>query len=230
MLLQFICSYLQNQSWNASNNPPPDQNSPADQWPSSSPRPEQWVSCSTTVLDLLYVSDYILCDGLVLCIGLVLCDGLVIYVMDCVICIDVILVTVNYMWWTITACNDLCIYIYFCCICMEKQRKTKQKKKNSPLCRVFKPKHSAKGPAQVSILCRVLKQRHSAKIWKFAECPRPALGKIDTWPHPVAGPLPSAKVQHSGKVDTWRQPVAGTLPSVGRGPSAKNQTMPSDCR
>ncbi|XP_039823990.1 uncharacterized protein LOC120685919 isoform X2 [Panicum virgatum] len=30
-----------NQSWNASNNPPPDQNSPAAQWPSSSPRPEQ---------------------------------------------------------------------------------------------------------------------------------------------------------------------------------------------
>ena len=92
-----------------------------------------------------------------------------------------------------------CIHIYFCRICMEKQRKQKQKKKNSPLCRVFNPKHSAKGPAQVSILCRVLKQRHSAKIWKFAECPRPALGKIDTWPHPVAGTLPSAKVQHSAK-------------------------------
>ena len=26
-----------------------------------------------------------------------------------------------------------------------------------------------------------------------------ALGKIDTWPHPVAGTLPSAKVQHSAK-------------------------------
>jgi len=33
---------------------------------------------------------------------------------------------------------------------MEKQRKTIQKKKNSPLCRVFKPKHSAKELAQVS--------------------------------------------------------------------------------
>ena len=73
------------------------------------------MSCSTTVLDLLYVSDYILfyglvlciglvtyvdyilCDGLVLFIGLVLCIGLVIYVMDCVICIDVILVIVNHM-------------------------------------------------------------------------------------------------------------------------------------
>ena len=43
-----------------------------------------------------------------------------------------------------------CIHIYFCRICMEKQRKQKQKKKNSPLYRVFKPKHSAKGPAQVS--------------------------------------------------------------------------------
>ena len=43
-----------------------------------------------------------------------------------------------------------CIHIYFCRICMEKQRKQKQKKKNSPLCRVFKPKHSAKELAQVS--------------------------------------------------------------------------------
>ena len=32
ILLQFKCSYLQNQSWNASNDPPPDQNSPAAQW------------------------------------------------------------------------------------------------------------------------------------------------------------------------------------------------------
>ena len=143
MLLQFICSYLQNQSWNASNNPPPDQNSPAAQWPSSSPRPEQWVSCSTTVLDLLYVSDYILCDGLVLCNGLVLCIGLVIYVMDCVICIDAILVIVNYMWWTITACNDLHSYIFLSYL-YGKTKKTETKKENSPLCRVFKPKHSAK--------------------------------------------------------------------------------------
>ena len=49
-----------------------------------------------------------------------------------------------------TAYNDLCIYIYFCCICIEKQRKKKQKKKNWPLCRVLKPKHSAKWLAQVS--------------------------------------------------------------------------------
>jgi len=67
------------------------------------------VPCSTSVLDLLYVSDYILFYGLVLCIGhvtyvdyilcdgLVLCIGLVIYVMDCVICIDAILVIVNHM-------------------------------------------------------------------------------------------------------------------------------------
>ena len=91
-------------------------------------------------------------------------------------------------------------FIYISVVFVWKNRENKeQKKKNSPLCRVFNPKHSAKGPAQVSILCRVLKQRHSAKIWKFAECQRPALGKIDTWPHPVAGTLPSAKVQHSAK-------------------------------
>ena len=41
MVLQFICSYLQNQSWNASNDPPPYQNSPAAQWPTWSHRPEQ---------------------------------------------------------------------------------------------------------------------------------------------------------------------------------------------
>ena len=153
MLLQFICSYLQNQSWNASNDPPPDQNSPAAQWPTWSHRPEQWVPCSTSVLDLLYVSDYILCDGLVLCIGLVIyvmdysmywtifCVSDLLYVSDscyvldlwymwwtCVICIDVILVIVNYIFVIITACNDPCIYIYFCCICIEKQRKKKQKK------------------------------------------------------------------------------------------------------
>ena len=44
-----------------------------------------------------------------------------------VICIDAILVIVNYIFVIITACNDPCIYIYFCCICIEKQRKKKQK-------------------------------------------------------------------------------------------------------
>ena len=41
MLLQFICSYLQNQSWNASNNPPPNQNSPAAPWQTWPHGPEQ---------------------------------------------------------------------------------------------------------------------------------------------------------------------------------------------
>jgi len=56
-------------------------------------------------------------------------------------------------------------FIYISVVFVWKNRENKeQKKKNSPLCRVFNPKHSAKGPAQVSILCRVLKQMHSAKI------------------------------------------------------------------
>ena len=169
MLLQFICSYLQNQSWNASNNPPPDQNSPAAQWPSSSPRPEQWVSCSTTVLDLLYVSDYILCDGFVLCNGLVLCIGLVIYVMDCVICIDAILVIVNYMWWTITACNDLHSYIFLSYL-YGKTEKTETKKEKFTTLPSVKAKTLGKGACPGQQFCRVLKYWHSAKIYKFAEC------------------------------------------------------------
>ena len=89
------------------------------------------------------------------------------------------------------------IYIVFVWKNREKQNK---KKKNSPLCRVFKPKHSAKELAQVSSavtlpsakvlalgkdlnVCRVPLPWHSAnqtrggtlarglgKVWNFAEC------------------------------------------------------------
>ena len=47
---------------------------------------------------------------------------------------------------------------------------------------------------------------------------------------PCRGSFTECQSPALGKVDTWRQPVAGTLPSVGRGPSAKIQTMLSACR
>ena len=52
--------------------------------------------------------------------------------MDCVICIDAILVIVNYIFVIITACNDPCIYIYICYICIKKQRKQEQKNVTLP--------------------------------------------------------------------------------------------------
>ena len=88
-----------------------------------------------------------------------------------------------------------CIHIYFCRICMEKQRKQKQKKKNSPLCRVFKPKHSAKGLAQVSSAATLPSAKVLALGKDLKVCRVPALGKIATWPHPDAGTLPSAIIQ-----------------------------------
>ena len=69
-------------------------------------------------------------------------------------------------------------------------------------------------------LCRVLKSWHSAKIWTFAECQDPALGKATTWRDPSGRfaeclllgtrqrfeSLPSARTQHSAK-----RPRGGTL-------------------
>ena len=63
ILTQFMCFYLQNQSWNASNDLPPDQNSPAAPWQTCPPPTWRWVICSTLVdlwhylVDIFYVLD-----------------------------------------------------------------------------------------------------------------------------------------------------------------------------
>jgi len=112
---------------------------------------------------------------------------------------------------------------------MEKQRKQKQKKKNSPLCRVFKPKHLAKEPVQVSSEATLPSAKVLALSKDLKVCRVPALGKKATWPHLDAGTLPSARIQHSAKRPHGGTPGAGTLPSVGLGHSAKLQTLPSVC-
>ena len=62
ILTQFKCFYLQNQSWNALNDPPPDQNSPVAPWQTWPPT-WPWVICSTLVdlwhylVDIFYVLD-----------------------------------------------------------------------------------------------------------------------------------------------------------------------------
>ena len=70
--------------------------------------------------------------GHILCIGLVLCDvlsiGLVIYVITCVICIDAILVIVNYIFVVITAYNvPAFIYIFVVFISKNREKITKKK-------------------------------------------------------------------------------------------------------
>ena len=126
------------------------------------------------------------CDGLVF--RLYLCDGLSdsFYVMwwtlSCVIYIDAIVEIDNYIFVVITACNDPCIYIYICCICIEKQRKKKQKKiGHFAECLSQNTRQSGLHRLAAPPVWRVLKYWHSAKIWKFAECQDPALGKVATW-------------------------------------------------
>ena len=139
MLLQFICSYLQNQSWNASNDPPPDQNSPAAQWPTWSHGHEQWVPCSTSGLVTLIVDIFYVLDSFCVLDLLYVSDSF--YVMDlcyvsdlwhmwwtCVICIGVIIVFINYIFVIITACN-VHVFRYISVVFVSKN-KEKWNKKN----------------------------------------------------------------------------------------------------
>ena len=74
---------------------------------------------------------HILCIGLYTCDGPVLCDvlsiGLVIYVITCVICIDAILVIINYIFVVITACN-VTVFIYIFVVFISKNREKRNKK------------------------------------------------------------------------------------------------------
>ena len=74
---------------------------------------------------------HILCIGLYICDGLVLCDvlsiGLVSHVITCVICIDAILVIVNYIFIVITACN-VTVFIYIFIVFISKNREKRNKK------------------------------------------------------------------------------------------------------
>ena len=138
MLLQFICSYLQNQCGThrttllrtRTRRQPSGQLGPTD------------LSCERLVVlvywtyytyqTIFYVMD-LLCIELVIYVmdysmyWTIFCVSDLLYVSDscyvldlwymwwtCVICIDATLVIVNYIFVIITACNDPCIYIYFC--------------------------------------------------------------------------------------------------------------------
>ena len=99
ILTQIMCFYLQNQSWNASNDPPPDQNSPAAPWQSwPPPSTWPWVICST-LLDLW-------------------CDGLVVPLWTCDVMWWTCIRTLS-MWWTfrLVLCDVMDIilcYLYRC--------------------------------------------------------------------------------------------------------------------
>ena len=139
ILTQFMCSYLQNQSWNASNNPPPDQNSLAAPWQTWPHGPEQWVPCSTSglvtlIVDIFYVSD-LFCALDLFYVSDSFYVSYLCYVSDlwymlwtCVICIGVIVVFVNYIFVIITACNVSVLWYIFV-IFVSKNRENSIKKK-----------------------------------------------------------------------------------------------------
>ena len=99
---------------------------------------------------------------------------------------------------------------------MEKQRKTKQKKKNSPLCRVFKPNTRQRSlhRSAAQSLCRVLKYWHSAKIRTFAECHCLDTRQTRHVELPWRGDFAECPSRISAKFQT--------LPSVRLGHSAKS--------
>ena len=122
-------------------------------------------------------------------------------------------------------------FIYIFVIFVSKNREKRNKtKKNWPLCRVLKPKHSAKWPAQVSSaaslpsakvlalgkdlkVCRVpgsstRQSSHVAGPWRghFAECQTRTLGKV--WNFAECLPLGTRQSAGPG----WRHVAA--LPSV----------------
>ena len=102
------------------------------QWPSGQLGPTDLSSeCLVVLVDLCYISD--------------------LWYMwwTCVICIGVIVVFVNYIFVIITACN-VHVFRYISIVFVSKNREKINKRKIWPLCRVHKPKHSAKWPLQVS--------------------------------------------------------------------------------
>ena len=132
-----MCFYLQNQSWNASNDPPPDQNSPAAPWQSWHPPPDrEWhllVAC--TLVDVarrwtlslwtyfMYWTLYMWWTRSMWCIVYRTCD-----ICDrLVICIDAILVFVNYIFIVITACN-IAAFIYILLLYLYWKTEKKEKK------------------------------------------------------------------------------------------------------
>ena len=142
-----MCFYLQNQSWNASNDPPPDQNSPAAPWQTCPPT-WPWVICSTSglvtlivdifyVLDSFCVSDLFYVSDSFYVMDLCYLSDFAIYVITCVI-----VVFVNYIFVIITAYNVL-VFRYIFVVFVSKNRE-KWNKKIWSLCRVHREKHSAK--------------------------------------------------------------------------------------
>ena len=138
------------------------------------PRSDQWVTCSTSglvalIVDIFYVSDSF-CVSDLFYISDSFYVSYLCYVLDlwymwwtCVICIGVIVVFVNYIFVIITACNVRVLWYIF--VIFVTKNRGNRNKKNWSLCRVHKPKHSAKWPAQVSSAASLPSAwvQHSAK-------------------------------------------------------------------
>jgi len=121
-----------------------------------------------------------------------ICDGLV-------ICIDAILVFVNYIFIVITACN-VPAFIYIVVVFILKNREKEKKCVNFAECLCKNTRQSGLHMSAEHPLCRVLKSWHSAKIWTFAECQDPALGKATTWRDPGRPFCWVPTVRHSAKM------------------------------
>ena len=129
-------------------------------------------------------------------------------------------------------------FIYICYIYIEKQRKKKQKKKNWPLCRVIKPKHSAKWPAQVSSAASLPSAKVLAlgKDLKVYRVPGSSTRQNSHVAGPWAAALLSVRRRHSAKLVLCRVPAvrhsANSPPRVvPRGSYAEGQgSRQSLCR
>ena len=102
----------------------------------------------------------------------------------------------------------LLLYLYW------KTEKKEKKCVNFAKCLCKNTRQSGLHMSAEHPLCRVLKSWHSAKIWKFAECQDPALGKVTTWRDPGRPFCRVPAVRHSAKI--WKFAECQTQHSAKR--------------
>ena len=79
---------------------------------------------------------------------------------------------------------SLYLYIFLLYLYQKIEKKEIKKFDNFAECLCKNTRQSGLHMSAEHPLCRVLKSWHSAKIWKFAECQDPTLGKATTWRDP----------------------------------------------
>ena len=116
----------------------------------------------------------------------------------------------------------LLLYLYW------KTEKKKKKCVNFAECLCKNTRQSGLHMSAEHPLCRVLKSWHSSKIWKFAECQDPALGKATTWRDPGRPFCRVPAIRHSSKI--WKFAECHTQHSAKMPPRVAPRGSYAECQ